>query len=147
MKRTSSVVDDFIKDEYIKFFETADRERKEVITGLFNAGSYWHLIQVDKKGSKLLRKNIEGQILFLDTNIIYGISGLHGNTYFRSLTKALSDAKELGYILAVTNKTIEEFHNSIKGQMAEISRRVIPADITKTAMELLGCEDPISIYW
>jgi len=136
------------KLEIPSFFKSSDSKRKLYVTNQFNSSFYWHLIQVDEKCSKLLREVTRGQKLFLDNNILYSLVGLHGGNMLRSVHSMLKIAKTLGYELAVSTKTIDEFHNSLNWQMKELQKySPVPAELAKIALEYLGEDSFLTCYW
>jgi len=141
-------IDGIIRYEVPKFFLSDDPKRIAYITSLFNSSFFWHLIQVDDKCSKLLRNITAGQKLYLDNNIIYSLVGLHGEMLCRSVNSMLKLAKELGYNLLVTTKTVEEFNNSLKWQLKELKRvPKLPRDLLRIAIKSLGEDDFVTNYW
>ena len=140
--------DDVCKLEIPLFFKNHSKDRKAYISSLFNSSFFWHLIQVDESCSQLLKKVTRGQRLYLDNNILFSIVGLHGEAVFRSIHTMLRMADKLGYELWVTTKTIDEFHHSINNQMEELkSKPLLPKDLARIAVDHLGEDSFITIYW
>ncbi len=140
--------DDVCKLEIPLFFKNHSKDRKAYISSLFNSSFFWHLIQVDESCSQLLKKVTRGQRLYLDNNILFSIVGLHGEAVFRSIHTMLRMADKLGYELWVTTKTIDEFHHSINTQMEELkSKPLLPKDLARIAVDHLGEDSFITIYW
>ena len=104
-----------------------------------------HLIQVDEGCSKLLHKVTDGQMLFLDNNILFSLVGLHGDYLLKSVHRILDFANRLGYRLMVTEKTIEEFQESLRHNIDDI--KPIPQHLAKMAIENLETDNFISCYW
>ncbi len=143
--RIHPLVDDFQIVQFKKFFTKQDDKRKIFVNGLFNACFFWHLIQVDKTGSTLLKKVTKGQKLILDTNIIYSLLGLDGEHLLDCSHIALKIAKDLGYDLAITTKTIDEFHESFRRKIKDLP--FLPKDLARATAEVLDCDNVIACYW
>jgi hypothetical protein len=60
----------------------------------------------------------------------------------------LNLAKALGYELAITNKTIDEFHESLNWQMKELKQRPpLPRELARIAAENLERDSFLTCYW
>lgn len=124
--------------EIPSFFKNCDSKRKAYVTSLFNSSFFWHLVQVDDKCSRLLREVTKGQRLYLDTTILYSLVGLDGATMLQSVHTMLKLARELGYELWATTKSVDEFHSSLDWKMKELRLRPpLPSELAKIAVEAL----------
>lgn len=134
--------------EIPSFFENADSSRRLYINNLFNSSFLWHLIQIDEQCSNLVRNVTSGQTLILDNNILYNLIGLDGKEMLRSIHALLGIAAKLGYKLAVTAKTIEEFHESLDFHLKKLHQKPpYPRELAKVAAEVLKADSVISVYW
>jgi len=141
-------VDEIVKLEIPSFFKSPDPKRKLYIANLFNSSFYWHLIQVDEKCSKLLQKVTRGQNLYLDNNILYSLVGFQGINMLKATHTMLNLAKALGYELAITNKTIGEFHESLNWQMKQLKQRPpLPKELARIAAVNLEKDSFLTCYW
>ena len=148
LPKIDPISDDVCKIEIPLFFKTHSSDRKAYISNLFNSSFFWHLIQVDESCSQLLKKVTQGQRLYLDNNILFSIVGLHGEAVLRSIHTMLRMADKLGYELWVTTKTIDEFHHSMNTRMKELkSKPVLPKDLARIAVDHLGVDSFVTIYW
>ncbi|MEK0336500.1 MAG: hypothetical protein QQN41_03585 [Nitrosopumilus sp.] len=141
-------VDVIVKIEVPNFFKISDEKRKTYISSLFNSSFYWHLIQVDENCSRLLKEVTKGQRLYLDNNILFSLVAFHGASVLKSVHNLLKFAKELGYDIWVTTKTIDEFHNSLNWKLKEYRKRQpIPRELARIAAENLDRDNFIVYYW
>jgi hypothetical protein len=141
-------INSIVKIEIAEFLKSIDHDRKAYLANLFNASFYWHLIQVDETGSQLLKTVTKGQKLILDNNIIYNIVGIAGETMLIASHRLLKMAKDLGYDLVVTTKSIDEFQSSLKWQMKEFQQRLpLPSALAKIAVQKLGADNFVTVYW
>ena len=141
-------VDEIVKLEVPRFFKNPDSKRKLYITNLFNSSFFCHLIQVDERCSRLLQKVTRGQKLYLDNNVLYTLVGFDGVNRLKSTHTMLNLAKSLGYKLAVTSKTIDEFHESLNWQMKELKQKPpLPKELARIAAENLEKDSFLTCYW
>jgi len=147
-KPTGSFFDNVIKIEIPRFFTSPDTDRKRYLSNLFNSSFFWHLIQVDESCSKLLGSVTRGQKLILDNNILYSLCGINGDDSLESSHSMLKFAKELGYSLLVTTKTIDEFQNSLRWRFNEFKDEIpLSKDLASVALNELGSDNFITKYW
>ncbi len=143
-----SFTDAIVRLEIPRFFKNPDNQRRDYISSLFNSSFFWHLIQVDEKCSKLLRKVITGQRLYLDNNILYSLVGFHGADMLQSVHSMLKFAGELGYDLWVTTKTVDEFQESLRWQKKELKQKpTLPAELARIAIDNLEEDSFVTSYW
>lgn len=143
-----SFLDNVAKIEIPRFFQSENAIRNHYISNLFNASFFWHIMQVDESCSRLLRDITRGQKLMLDNNILYSIVGLHGKDSLNSVMTMLKFAQELGYELYVTNKTLDEFQNTLRWHLKEAKEELpLSADLAKIALEELGEKSFLTSYW
>jgi len=134
--------------EIPNFFKTATSKRTLYIINLFNSSFFWHLIQVDEKCSNLLRSVTKGQRLYLDNNVLYSLVGFDGANMLQASHTMLKLAEELGYELHITNRTIDEFHNSLNWQMKELKEKPpLPRELARIATQKLAKESFLTCYW
>lgn len=96
------------------FFMDKHVDTRAYINNLFNSSFYWHLMQIDKQCSKIFSKRIiYGQKLFLDTNFLFSLAGLHKEYREKNAKSVLKYSRDLSYKLFVTNRTLIEFNKSL----------------------------------
>lgn len=145
LPKVNSFIDTIMRFEIPNFFKSSEPNRKFYISSVFNSSFYWHLIQVDEKCSKLLRKVTKGQKLFLDNNILYSLVGLDGRYLLKAVHRILEIANELDYKIMVTTKTIDEFQESLRHRIKNI--KPIPKELAKVAVDNLERNNFIVCYW
>ena len=148
LPRMDSFTDAVIRLEVPRFFKSADPYRRAYVTSLFNSSFFWHMIQVDERCSKLLREKTKGQKLCLDNNVLQSLVGFDGAYSLQSAHSMLRMARELGYDLWVTTKSIDEFHASLNWQMRELKKKPrLPAELARIAVENLDDDSFLAQYW
>lgn len=148
LRKSDPFVDEIAKLEIPIFFKNPNPKRKLYITNLFNSSFFWHLVQVDERCSRLLQKVTKGQKLYLDNNILYSLAGFHGADMTKAVHAILNLAKALGYELAVTTKTVDEFQESLNWQMEELKQKPpLPRELARIAKENLEKDSFLTCYW
>jgi len=134
--------------EIPNFFKAANSKRKKYIDNLFNASFYWHLIQIDEKCTEYFNEISKGQYLILDNNIIFSLMGFHGGVCMESIHELLKFANELGYILMVSTKTIDEFYESLKRSGEKyINSPKYTKELADVAVRTLDPNNFMVTYW
>ncbi|MFH1069327.1 MAG: hypothetical protein V1794_06855 [Candidatus Glassbacteria bacterium] len=136
------------KAEIISFLKSSNLQRRDYINSIFNSSYFMYLIQIDEECSKLLKEVTLGQKLYIDNNILYSLVGLDGANALNSIHAMLRIANELGYDLWITNKSLDEFYNSLKWHMNEMKKRPpLPSELARIALEQLGADSFMTVYW
>lgn len=119
--------------EFSAFFVNATTERKVYISRLLNNTFLIYMLHIDKECSALIRLHFEGTKIYLDTNFIYRLLGLHGELKQKAAIRGLEIAKELGFIFRVSIRTINEWEASRKNSKRIMERNNdFPPDVSKT---------------
>jgi len=63
------------EDEIPGFFDDPPKERVTLLADLLDATLYYYALSVDETCSRLLRKSVEGGVLYLDSNFLYHLFG------------------------------------------------------------------------
>jgi len=148
LKEKNRTIKSVIRIEIPIFFQKQDENRKLYLFQLLNSSFFWHLIQIDENCSELFKEVIRGQKLFIDNNILYHLVGINGKNILTSTHNILKFAKELGYELWVTSKTLEEFNESLIWNMKEYKRNIpVPIELAEMAVECLGEQSFLTSYW
>jgi len=130
------------------FFKNATSERKRYIAQLLDSTFIIHILHIDKNCSALIRKQFKGYRLYLDTNFIYRLLGLNGSILQKAAERTVKIAQDLGFVLIVSIRTIEEWQASIKWAVKNLKRGPLPS----TALAQVGAdytteEDFTTAYW
>lgn len=142
------LVDAIVRLELPNFLENITPKRRVYISSILNASFFWHLIQIDETCSKLLQKATAGQRLYLDNNVLFSLSGLHGPDRLKSEHKLIELAQTLGYDIWATSKTVEEYQHSLQWQLNDFRKRVpLPSSLAAIAVKQLGDSSFVTSFW
>ena len=99
------------------FFRDADPDFRDYVADRLQVAFYYHLLSIDPVGSELVRDNLAHKVLYLDTNFIYRLLGLHGPAYAYSPATVADISQKLGFTLRVTRETINEYLRSLRAEV------------------------------
>jgi hypothetical protein len=148
LPKVSTLIDAAVLIEVPAFFRSTDPSRVKYVNSLLNSSYFWHMIQVDDTCSRLLTRVTTHQELYLDVNVLYSLSGLHGEHMLSAAHSAVSLAKNVGYVLAVTTKSIDEFQSSLTSRQRQYQGRLtVPRELVSLVINKLDDEDYVTSYW
>jgi hypothetical protein len=141
------VLDDIRSTELPAFFIDATGERRTYIAELLDSSFMLHAIQIDKTCSMLVTKALEGCLLYLDTNVLYVLFGLHTRRDTNAIKRLLNIARDIGYIVVVSTKTIKEYRSSLNFAAKNLKKfPEVPEDLANVASSYSE-GGFISTYW
>ncbi len=134
--------------ELAAFFKDASTERKRYIAQLLDSTFIIHMLHIDKNCSALVRKQFKGYRLYLDTNFIYRLLGLDGPMLQKAAQTAIIIAKDLGFALIVSPRTIDEWQASIKWTVENLKKGpLISPGLAQVGAEYTTQGDLTTAYW
>ena len=104
------------------FFRTNDVVRKNFIDGLLQSTFILHMIQLDPACSAIVKSQILGGTIYLDTNLIFRLLGLDSPVMFFASRSLLKLSKDLKYKFVVTPQTCEEFRYALKDYLPALQK-------------------------
>ena len=99
------------------FFRNPDPDFRDYVADRLQVAFYYHLLSIDPVGSELVRDNLADKVLYLDTNLIYRLLGLHGPAYAYSPAAVADISRKLGFTLRITRETISEYLRSLRAEV------------------------------
>lgn len=120
------------------FFRNPDPDFRDYVADRLQVAFYYHLLSIDPVGSELVRDNLADKVLYLDTNFIYRLLGLHGPAYAYSPAAVADISRKLGFTLRVTRETISEYLRSLRAEV----RRLRSYPVTREAYVQVLAENP-----
>ena len=130
------------------FFKNASTQRKRYIARLLDSTFVIHMLHMDKDCSALIRKQFKGYRLYLDTNFIYRLLGLKGSTLQKAAQSAIKIAKDLGFALIVSARTIDEWQASIERAVKNLKRvPLLSPSLAQVGADYTTEEDLTTGYW
>ncbi|MBI5954100.1 MAG: hypothetical protein HY865_20780 [Chloroflexi bacterium] len=130
------------------FFRSADEDRKKFIDGLLQSTFILHMIQLDPKCSELINLETRGGNLYLDTNFLFRLFGLHSPELFFATNELLKLSKKLKFSFFITPDTRREYMAALQENLRQLRQApVLPVDMLKTLVGLSDDDDPIIAYY
>lgn len=126
------------REEIIRFFDPSNRLCVDYLADRLHAAFYFHLLNLDPSAAQLVRGKISNKTLYLDTNVLYRLLGLHGPALAFAPAKAVEVSKQLGCRLVVAQETINEFIRSLRSEVNKI--RLVP--LKRDTYARLAAEHP-----
>jgi len=144
----SDKIEEIRAREFPLFFRNAPAERKKYLIGKMNSVFILYLLQLDPTCAALAKKQIPGGTLYLDTNFVYRLVGLQGESLKASTRRLQELSNALGYKMVVTPRTIEEYKISLDSflRKARSVPRMLP-ELAAAALEVTEDEDILTAYW
>ena len=99
------------------FFRNPDPDFRDYVADRLQVAFYYHLLSIDPAGSEFVRDNLADKVLYLDTNFIYRLLGLHGPAYAYSPAAVADISRQLGFTLRVTRETVNEYLRSLRAEV------------------------------
>ena len=130
------------------FFKNAPTERKRYIAQLLDSTFIIHMLHIDKNCSALIRKQFKDYRLYLDTNFIYRLLGLDGPILQKATETAVRIAQDLGFVLIVSTRTVEEWQTSIKRGVKNLKGSpLVSQELAQVGADYTTEEDFTTAYW
>ena len=125
-----------------EFFRSTDSARRDYIADRLQVAFYYHLLSIDPRGSELVRESLPDKILYLDTNFVYRLLGLHGPAYAYGPAAVVDISQRLGCTLKITRATINEYLLSLRAEV----HRIRAQPVTREAYVQVLTQKPID-HW
>lgn len=130
------------------FFRAHDPSRKSFIDGLLQSTFILHMIQLDPKCSAMVRAEIVGGTLYLDTNFVFRLFGLHSPEMFFATRELTELSRNLGYSMCFTPTTKEEYLHALRNYLDDLAQAPrLPRELMEMVVDLADNEDPIIAYY
>lgn len=134
--------------ELPKFFYEASTERKIYIGKKLNQLFLMHMMRLAPQGIMPYPQAINSGTLFLDTNFVIRLVGLYGVELQDASSDLIRLSYELGYHVAVTPKTVEEYKRKVNDLVANSkSLPNLSAEIADAALSQSASRDFLTYYW
>jgi hypothetical protein len=122
--------------ELRKFFQDTNEERRAYLVDRLNAAFFFHLLSIDPGASALVREQFENKVLYLDTNVLYGLLNLKGPTQAYPANLVIATSNELGIQLRVARETVSEFIRSLRAETQRLrATPILSEDYQRIAAE------------
>ncbi len=111
------------EDALMAFFEEIALVQRSYLRNLIASAYLMAVFTLDPDVVGGVRRLVNGQRLYLDTNQVYTLLGLNGPAKGLALRRLLSFALSLGYQVCVTPWTLEEMEASVRSARTRLMRR------------------------
>lgn len=131
------------------FVKSLTHVQRRYLASLLNTAFHLTVLTLDPAAGRVLKDQISGQRIYLDTNFIYALLGL-GSTANETLAAArlLELTTALGYELAVTSWTTNELRTSLRSAERRLSKLPLPRQDLAALMVMKGGETAVTkAYW
>ncbi len=109
-----------------QFFSAPTDAQRLYLADRLDHGFFATVGTLRPEAAGVMKEELAGQRLYLDTNVLIPALGLAGGAINRSTRRMLDLTRGLGVKLVVTPLTLEEFQHSLKRSKDEISTRGLP---------------------
>lgn len=138
--------------EIPRFFEEATPERKEYIAELLDSTFIYHILHLDPTCSQIIKEQLTGITVYIDTNFLYRLFGFHGVYAQNAVSRVLTVSRQMGMKLLVAEKTVEEYRNALTRDINKLKTYARTYGLpTKKLAEiggtLSGQDNFITAYW
>jgi hypothetical protein len=128
------IVDSFVpadlrqiaRTEYPQFFDRDDDDRRHYLADRVQAAFAFHLLSIDPQASELVQANVREKTLYLDTNFLYRLLGIHGPALAHGPAITIEISEALNCRLLVARETVDEFVRSLRAEMNRV--RTVPIE-------------------
>lgn len=130
------------------FIHKATQAQRTYLANLFTTAYMVAVFTLDPEASEAVQALTQGQRVYLDTNVIYGILNLSGPRAFLSARRVLELTRKLGYEICVTPWTVAEMRKSVRLAREKLSKTTLPPRaLAEIAAEASGDETFVTAYW
>jgi len=106
------------------------------------------MIQLDPHCSALIRAEIIGGTLYIDTNFIFRLLGLHSPEMFFASRALVDLSHKLNYTLVYTPATRDEYIHALGNNLRSLQiAPKLPEDLLEAVVDISDDEDPIIAYY
>jgi hypothetical protein len=130
------------------FLQSSDAKRKAYIGGLLNSAFLIHMLHLDPQCSAIVRAQLGGGVLYLDTNVIYRLLGLKGPEKFLAAKRLIEISRELNYEPVVSPRTVTEFKQSLRHNARILfDMPILPDELLDVAIQATSDDDFVHTYY
>ncbi len=134
--------------ELPRFFENATLKRKAYIAELLDSAFIYHIVHLDHTCSNVIKKQLQGITLYLDTNFLYRLFGFHGLDAENAIRRVLEISNQMDIEVLVAEKTIEEYKNALSFDIQKLKQYTLPLRRLARIGGILSSKDNfITAYW
>ena len=131
------------------FIRAPSAEQRRFLARLLNTSFYMTVLTIDPAAEQLVRAQMSGHRVYLDTNFLYAILGAAPPEEFYSSRRLVLLSRELGVEFAVTPWTMAELRTSIGRSRRDIDdqREFIRPELADTMLRSSGDKGFNRLFW
>jgi hypothetical protein len=131
------------------FIRSPTPDQRRFLASLLNTSFYMTVLTIDPEARQLVRAQLAGHRIYLDTNFLYAVLGAAPPDEVYSSRRLIQLSKDLGFKLAVTPWTMEELRTSIGKSRRDIERqrRFIRPELATTMLQAAGDKGFNRFFW
>lgn len=131
------------------FIRTPTPDQRRFLASLLNISFYMTVLTIDPMAKKLVREQLAGHRLYLDTNFLYAVLGGASPEEVYSSRRLVQLSRDLGIEFAVTPWTMDELRTSIASSRREIEaqKAFIRPELAETMLRTSGDKGFKRLFW
>lgn len=131
------------------FIRCPTPDQRRFLAWLLNTSFYMTVLTIDPAAKQLVRVQMEGHRIYLDTNFLYAVLGAAPPEEVYSSRRLIQLSRELGFEFAVTPWTMSELRTSIGRSRREIEEqtRFVRPELAETMLRTSGDKGFNRLFW
>jgi hypothetical protein len=131
------------------FIRCPTPDQRRFLAGLLNTSFYMTVLTIDPGAGQLVRAQMQGHRIYLDTNFLYAVLGAAPADEVYSSRRLVQLTKELGFEFAVTPWTMAELRTSIARSRRDIEQqsRFVRPELASTMLRASGDKGFNRLFW
>lgn len=131
------------------FIRQPSPDQRRFLAGLLNTSFYMTVLTVDPIADQLVKAQMQGHRIYVDTNFLYAVLGAATPEEVYSSRRLIQMSKELGFEFAVTPWTMDELRTSIGRSRREIEgqKRFIRPELADAMLRTSGDKGFNRLFW
>lgn len=131
------------------FIRSPTPDQRRFLAGLLNTSFYMTVLTIDPGARNLVKAQLTGHRIYLDTNFLYAVLGAARAEEVYSARRLVQMSRELGFEFAVTPWTMSELRTSIASSRREIEnhRPFIRPELADAMVAASGDRGFKRLFW
>lgn len=130
------------------FLRNPTGAQRSYLANLMTTAYLMAVFTIDPEAHEIVRQLTKGQVIYIDTNIVYDVLNLSGPRKYMSIKRILELTRKLGYEIRVTPWTVAEMKHSVRKAREELARTALPPKaLADLAAEAAGDDGFLTAYW
>jgi hypothetical protein len=131
------------------FVRAPTPDQRRFLASLLNIGFYMTVLTIDPTAKSLVKEQLAGIRMYLDTNFLYAVLGGAQPDEVYSARRLIQMSRELGIEFAVTPWTMDEMRTSIASSRREIEaqKALVRPELTDAMLRASGDKGFTRLFW